>query len=186
MNDSELRAQLESYHRESFGWALACCRGDQSNAEGVLQTVYLKVLQGKARFDGKAAFKTWLFAVIRNTAADEWRRTLLRKLRLVTHEESDEQPSHDESPDDAVYRSEVQSLFREALTSLPKRQREVLQLVFYHDLSVAQAAEVMKVSVGSARTHYERGKKHLRRLMAESRVFDESGLGREENPEAVS
>jgi RNA polymerase sigma-70 factor, ECF subfamily len=48
----------------------------------VLQTVYLKVLMGKARYNGKSSFKTWLFAVIRRTAADERRRQLLRRLSL--------------------------------------------------------------------------------------------------------
>jgi RNA polymerase sigma factor (sigma-70 family) len=53
------------------------------------------------------------------------------------------------------------------LLELPTRQREVLQLVFYHELSIAEAAEVMVVSLGSARQHYERGKKRLRQQLSE-------------------
>ncbi|HLG13268.1 MAG TPA: sigma-70 family RNA polymerase sigma factor [Blastocatellia bacterium] len=185
MDDRELRAQLETCHAESYGWAMACCRRDQIDAETVLQTVYLKVLQGKARFDGRASFKTWLFAVIRNTAADERRRSVFRRFGLARVEEAATRAQREESPDETVYRSEIQLQFREALARLPGRQREVLQLVFYHDLTLSEAAAVMNVSIGSARTHYERGKKTLRRLMAESRVFDESGFGREENREAV-
>jgi RNA polymerase sigma-70 factor (ECF subfamily) len=185
MDDSELRAELERHHCESYGWALGCCSRDPVEAESVLQAVYLKVLEGKARFDGKAAFKTWLFAVIRKTAADERRKNFLRRFHLSQRELPELVAAQAESLDETIYRSEVRLAFRRALADLPKRQREVLQLVFYHDLSVAEAAGVMGVSLGSARTHYERGKKRLRQLMEAMKVCDESRAGRKNNPGTV-
>ena len=185
MNGSELRAELERLHPESYGWALACCWRDAAEAESVLQTVYLRVLQGKARFDGRAKFKTWLFSVIRRTAADRRRRFLLRRLGLAKYEIYQPADKNVDRPDDVVYRSEVQILLLGALAQLPERQRQTLQLVFYHDLSLEEAAGVMNVSIGSARTHYERGKKRLRQLMGESRIFDESGSGRKEAEGAI-
>lgn len=184
MVSAELQARLEAHHRAAYRWALGCCQRDPFEAEAVLQTVYLKVLEGKARFDGKAEFKTWLFSVIRFTAAQRRRNRLLRELLTMKYERSVQKRS--EHPDDTVYRSEIRALFEEALLTLPVRQREVLQLVCYHDLSLSEAARVMRVSVGSARTHYERGKKRIRSLLNESRVFNESALGREGNREALS
>ena len=102
------------------------------------------------------------FSVIRKTAADEHRRKMFRRLWLTKYVESTPQMPQEESPDEAIYRSEIQMMFRQALASLPRRQQEVMQLVFYHDFSLEVAAKVMRVSVGSARTHYERGKKRLR------------------------
>ncbi len=175
MNDYELRAELEKYHRESFGWALSCCGHNPAEAENVLQAMYLKALEGKARFDGRASFKTWLFAVIRMTAIDERRRRWLRGVRMEKLAECIGNTDGEESADETAYRSEIRALFRRALSELPRRQREVLQLAFYHDLSLAEAAEVMGVSLGSARTHYERGKQRLRRLMKGVEIGDESG-----------
>jgi RNA polymerase sigma factor (sigma-70 family) len=86
MEPVELRAQLEKYHCEGFGWALSCCNHNRAEAEDVLQAVYLKALEGKARFDGRAAFKTWLFAVIRKTAIDGRRRRMPRGFLLLQHE----------------------------------------------------------------------------------------------------
>src|SRR5207302_1267667 len=54
--------------------------GDRSAAEDALQASYLKILDGRARFDGRASFRTWLFAVVRNTAAELRRRAALRRL----------------------------------------------------------------------------------------------------------
>lgn len=183
MNNYELRAELEKHHRESYGWALSCCARNPAEAENVLQIVYLKALEGKARFDGQSSFKTWLFAVIRRTAIDERRRRWMRRLRLDSYEESVGRAACEESPDEAIYRSEIRALFRRALVELPRRQREVLQLVFYHDLTLAEAAEVMGVSLASTSTHYKRGKQRLRRLLEGAEINDEAG--RRKNRKAV-
>ena len=52
-----------------------------------------------------------------------------------------------------------------ALLRLSARQREVLHLVFSEDFTVEGAAVVMGIGVGSARVHYDRGKKRLRALL---------------------
>jgi len=185
METEQLRAQLEMHHASSFGWAMACCGRDRWEAEDVLQIAYWKVLEGKARFEGASSFKTWLFAVIRKTAADQRRSSLLRKLIMLRAAERDLRGPRAEHPDEAVYRAEVRKVFERALARLPRRQFEALQLVFYHDLSLKEAAAVMGVSLGSARTHYERGKKRLRRLLEESEEFYENGWRGKENPAIV-
>jgi RNA polymerase sigma factor (sigma-70 family) len=158
LDDAGLRNALEAHHVESYGWVLCCCRRRREEAENVLQLVYLKVLSGKAVFDGRSSFKTWLFAVIRKTAAYEYRMELLRRLRLrqIPKVIDTKRPGDQHG---------VEIRLKEALGKLPARQREVLQLVFYHDLSIVEAAKVMGVGVGSARTHYERGKKQMRRRL---------------------
>ncbi len=158
-DDARLRNALEAHHAESYGWALSCCRRRRDEAENVLQLVYLKVLSGKAVFHGKSSFKTWLFAVIRKTAAHEQRMELFRRLRLSPIPKTVE-GRHPGEQDGVELR------LKEALGKLPARQREVLQLVFYHDLSIVEAAQAMGVGIGSARTHYERGKRQMRRRLA--------------------
>jgi RNA polymerase sigma-70 factor (ECF subfamily) len=65
MDRAELERELERLHGASWGWALACCGRDRGAAEDVLQSAYLKVLSGRARFDGRSAFRTWMFGVVR-------------------------------------------------------------------------------------------------------------------------
>ena len=187
MNISELKAELEKLHSSSFGWALSCCRRDHGEAEEVLQTVYLKILEGKARFRGESSFRTWLFAVIHKTAAGERRKHLLRKLRLVRESQGEaDRIATAEGPDLAVERSETQTRFQRALEQLPARQRQTLHLVFYQDLSLQEAAEVMDISVGSASRHYERGKKRLRESLGQAEIGYVVKWSREKNPSVVS
>jgi len=164
MQPPDLENELEQVHTAAFGWALACCAGNRSDAEDVLQTTYLKVLDGRARFDGRSRFRTWLFGVVRHTAGEMRRRrrwAAWPPLELLGLTLRDSRPDADA----LLVRSEESRALEQALAGLPGRQREVLHLVFYQDLTIEQAAGVMGVSVGTARTHYGRGKAALRRLL---------------------
>jgi len=180
-----LRTQLAELHTVSYGWALACCGGDTQAAEEVLQTAYLKVLQGRARFDGRSTFKTWWFAVIRRTAADERRRAWLRRLKLAAFGAQQPPAVHEEAFGESLDAAERQALFAKALAALPERQREVLHLVFYQQLSIEEAAGIIGVSLGTARTHYERGKKQLRDRLEKAEAFHEPARTRQPNPAVV-
>ena len=162
VDERTLRAWLEAHHVESYGWALSCCRHRREEAENVLQIVYLKVLGRRAVFDGRSSFKTWLFSVIRRTAAGERRTELFRRLRLKEFFTRQFTPHEAPGIEDLTSSDEVHKNLRRALLKLPTRQREVLHLVFYHDLSLQEAAKVMGLGVGSARTHYERAKRQMR------------------------
>jgi len=156
----ELEQQIAALHPASFAWALACTRWNAVEAEEVLQSVYLSILEGRARFDGRSAFKTWLFAVVRNMAARARRRQWLEArapwaMLLGSHTELT----------DPVTAEERGARIRRALGTLSLRQREVLDLVFFHEMTVEQASEVMEVSIGTARTHYHRGKLRLLALL---------------------
>jgi RNA polymerase sigma factor (sigma-70 family) len=164
MTDVELRAQLEREHPEAFGWALACCRGQRDDAEEVMQSVYLSVLDGSAQFDARSSFRTWLFGVVRLTAASKRRSAWVRSL-LLDRKAYRLTPDAPRSADAQAEASSRAEQLRAALGRLASRQREVLQLVFYHEMTVEEAARVMGVSVGSARTHYARGKARMAELL---------------------
>jgi RNA polymerase sigma factor (sigma-70 family) len=165
MSPKELEVWLERLHEESFGWALSCSGGDAARAEDVLQSAYVRVISGRAVYGERSSFRTWLFGVIRRVASEENRRLRTERKRTVLLED----PSMQSIADGRARPDEFESALalRAALTQLPERQREVLHLVFYQDMSISDAAEVMEISVGSARTHYERGKARMRLILEE-------------------
>ena len=173
LTDEELEARLVELHADSYGWALNCCGHDDAEAEDVLQTTYVKVLSRRATWARRSSFRTWLFGIVRFTALERHRRerSLERRAERASHEDLDGIVGSIAPTDAAVTESfgngpvEPQRL-RDALAGLSDRQREVLHLVFYQGLTVAEAADAMDVSVGSARTHYHRGKERLRTLLA--------------------
>ena len=165
MDEHEMKSRLEALHPDAFGWALGCCRRDADAAREVLQMTYVKILDGRAQYNGHASFRTWLFAVVRNTAADHRRGSWLRTLGLDRLHLFRRAPVPSPDPESSAITSEAARLLRRALDRLPERQREVLHLVFYDGLTVDEAADVMHVSAGAARRHYQRGKERLHDLL---------------------
>ena len=163
--EDEIKPQLEALHADAFVWAVACCYGDRVEAEDVLQIAYLKIADGSAQFGGRSSFKTWLFGVVRNTAREVRRKRTARRLLLLKWNPEPSGPPA--MPDDAAEAAQAAARLRVVLEGLSERQREVLELVFYHDLTVEEAAAVMDVSVGTARTHYDRGKKAVAAKLGE-------------------
>jgi RNA polymerase sigma-70 factor (ECF subfamily) len=165
MNGDELRERLEALHAASVGWALSCCAWSRRDAEDVLQSSYLKILSGAARFEGRSSLKTFVFGVIRRTASERRRRSWLREIALARWWERRSDPGPMRDPEALAQQSECSRMLVRALRMLPDRQRDLLHLVFYQDLSVDEAAHVLGVSAGTARTHFDRGKKRLRAIL---------------------
>src|SRR5207244_1962893 len=81
MSPVDQTTELEELHAAAFGWALSCCSSDRAAAEDVLQATYLKLLDGRARFDGRSSFPPVGFGVVARTArAAARRKAALRTL----------------------------------------------------------------------------------------------------------
>lgn len=159
---TDIRSLLKEHHKESYIWTLRCCLGNKEEAKEALQESYLKVLEGRAKFKGQSEFKTWLFAVIRITVADMRRKRIIQDIKNL---ELKELLNHLTSKVNYNVQTETKNIHKQLLKSLSElspKQQQVLGLVFYHNFTIEKAATIMGISVGSARTHYERGKNNLR------------------------
>jgi len=152
-----LKHRLEGLHLESFAWALHCCYADRIAAEEVLQITYLKILEKKAKFNGKSQFKTWLFAVIRFTAIDFYQQS--KRFQQI------QKQSLSKIQQSTTQETDYSTIFNKALKQLSPQQNQLLHLVFYQNLTIQEAADIMHLQIGTARTHYKRGKIRLRKYL---------------------
>ena len=158
MNQTSLQQLLESHHREAYIWARQCCCFDSELAKDVLQLTYLKILEGKAKLNDAAKAKTWLFSIIRYTAVDELRKGGNMLPLAEDHELIDLPEEVDYTDYDAI------------IKLLPVMQQQVILMVFYQQMTIEQSAEVLQIQLGTARTHYARGKKKLKELILKSQT----------------
>lgn len=157
------REALAALHEQAYRWSLFCCGFDEDAARDTLQSVYVAILEDRARFRGNASLKTWLFAVIKRTAAHE-RQSGARRQRLLASLPATEETGADGLEAEAEQRAAQAStrrLVAECLARLPDRQRAVVELVYYHDLPVRECAAVLGISRGAAARHLHRAKQTL-------------------------
>lgn len=133
---------------------------DRNLAEEVLQNVMLSVWKAAAGFRGDSKVTTWLIAIARNHAINARRRRIPPPLPL-----NESEADHQTGPMEALMRNAERAEIHTALRQLPEEQRETLELIFYHQLTGSEAAELLGVSVGTIKSRLHRAKTALRHLL---------------------
>lgn len=136
--------------------------GNWSEAEDVVQAAFLKLYLAGPRVARREGLDAYLRRIVVRTFITERRRVRWRRERLV--EEPPELPEAGPS-------SEVRIVLWQALGSVPPRQRAVLVLRYWHDLTLEGTAAVLGCSVGTVKSQGNRGLAALRRRLGPG--FDE-------------
>jgi RNA polymerase sigma factor (sigma-70 family) len=139
--------------------------GDPELARDVVQDTFVRLGEsGPWQFVSGDPAK-WLFKVCRNRAVDVCRRT--RRLSFVDQTELEDEPSHDESPAEAVARRDDASNVMRLVADLSRRQQEVIQLRFQSDLSYREIAEILGTTESNVGVTLHAALKSLRERRAQ-------------------
>jgi RNA polymerase sigma-70 factor (ECF subfamily) len=135
---------------------------DPTTAEELISEVFLDVWRQANRFEGRSAVSTWLLAIARFKA--------LSALRRRSDEELDEDaaaaiedPSDD--PEIALQKKDKGEILRKCLTALSPDHREIIDLVYYHEKSIEEVAEVLKIPENTVKTRMFYARKKLAELL---------------------
>lgn len=132
--------------------------GDRSAAEDVTALAFERVYRSRARLDrGRGTPRAWLFAVARNAALDE-----LRRRRRNPDFDLDEDRWGDLCSGEDLEQVERRATVRDALASLPLRERELVLLKFHGQLSNSELARALGISESNAGTRLHRALTRLR------------------------
>jgi RNA polymerase sigma-70 factor, ECF subfamily len=134
----------------------------QSTAEDLISEVFLDVWRQAGRFEGRSAVSTWLLAIARFKA--------LSALRRRPDEELDEEtagaiedPSDD--PQLVLEKKDKSAIIQKCLTGLSAEHREIIDLVYYHEKSVEEVAEIVGIPQNTVKTRMFYARKKLAELL---------------------
>lgn len=136
---------------------------DNAAAEDVAQEALLRAWRQAPRWrPGRARFDTWLHTVVLNLCRDR-----LRQRRESSDDTLPERADPAPDAEAALIEQEHAAQVAAAISALPERQREAILLIHYQELSGAQAAMALNVSVEALESLLARGRRTLRRQFAE-------------------
>lgn len=148
------------HHVRVYRFVLRLLR-DQSAAEDVIGEVFLDVWRQANRFEGRSAVSTWLIAIARFKAL-----SMLRKRREDGLDdemaESIEEPSDD--PERAETKRDKGEKLRQCLAALSPEHREVIDLVYYHEKTVEEVAQIVGIPENTVKTRMFYARKKLGEL----------------------
>ena len=139
--------------------------GDQAAAEDVVQDAFVALhgrWSGLDEPDRAAAY-------LRRSVVNGARNAAARRRTVVRFLARSSEPEPAPGADQHAIRAELRDQVTGALARLPRRQREVLVLRHYLDLSESQIADALGISAGSVKTHASRGAAALRTALEEIR-----------------
>lgn len=131
---------------------------DPSLAEECTQDVMATLWHKSHLFDpNRASAATWIFTIARNRKID-----MIRRTRRPEPEELSWGPEHDPEPADAMALRQQTELLKQALTTLPAKQRELIEQAFYGDLSHREIADRTGLPLGTIKSRIRLALERLR------------------------
>jgi RNA polymerase sigma-70 factor, ECF subfamily len=152
---------LEQHIPRLRRYAYALHRSDRCRADDLVQDTLVRALSKQHLWEPGSNLQGWLFTLMHHQNVNDVRRSILRGPVSVNVEQL-----HDNfaAVNDTSASLELRDLER-AMARLPIENRQVILLVALEDLSYEEAAEVLRIPVGTVRSRLSRGRTALRRLM---------------------
>lgn len=135
---------------------------NETVAEDLVSEVFLDAWRQADRFEARSQVSTWLLAIARNKA--------ISAIRRRHHAELDEEalalvedPS--DNPEESLEKNERSSLLRRCLEQLSPAHHEIIDLVYYHEKSVEEAAIITGIPPGTVKTRMYYARQQLAALV---------------------
>ncbi len=137
--------------------------GSLTEAEDLTLEVFVRLHRAGQRFDGRAAFSTYLFQIARNLLLNELRRRRRKPADPLPPEAFDFMQAP--PPEDHRHLAELEESFQRALAELPEAQRTVLLLVHQQHLEIPETATLLGVTPNALRVQLHRARTRLKEIL---------------------
>jgi RNA polymerase sigma-70 factor (ECF subfamily) len=141
--------------------------GDEALAEDLVNEVFVEVWRSADRFEGNSQVSTWVMAIARFKTLTSLRR---RKDDALDDVEAAAIPDTADNPETAMQKKDRVAILRECMSHLSHNDREIIDLVYYHEKSIVEAAEIVGVPKNTAKTRMFHARKRMSVLLQQAGI----------------
>ena len=149
------------HHVRVYRFVLRLVR-NEATAEDLISEVFLDIWRQAGKFEGRSAVSTWMLGIARFKALSALRKRPEDELDDEAAEASEEQS---DDPETALAKKDKGTVLRQCLTKLSAEHREIVDLVYYHEKSVEEVAEIVGIPEATVKTRMFYARKKLSELL---------------------
>ena len=155
---------LMETHQERLYWQVRRLLNDHEDANDVLQNALVKVFRNIGQFEGKSGLYTWLYRIVTNEAITFLNQ---RKRRSSTSiDDANINLANRLQADSFFDGDEAQIRLKQALETLPDRQKEVFNLRYYEEMGYEEMSQLLNTSVGALKASFHHAVKKVEQFFA--------------------
>jgi len=161
-----LRALLACHQVRVFRYILRLVR-NAAVAEELTNEVFLEVWRSAGSYAGASSAATWMLSIAHHRAVSS-----LRKRREETWDEdaAAELPDTGDNPEMVAQKADKGAIMRRCLDALSPEHKSIIDLVYYHDMSIREAREVLQIPENTVKSRMYHARKRLSELLKEAGI----------------
>ena len=164
--ETAVRSLYVRHNLRIYRFVLRLVRND-AIAEEIVNEVFLDIWRQAQNFTGGSAVSTWIFAIARNKAISVIRK---RTESALDDQMTDHLMDTDDTPEVTAQKADKGDVIRGCINGLSDEHREVIDLVYYHEKSVREVAEIINIPESTVKTRMFYARKQLSELLKEAGI----------------
>lgn len=163
-NKEALEPIVEYYKKRAYGIALGLVRNPEDAME-MSQLAFIKAYRSISNFDNQRAFFPWFYQIIRNTCLNFLEKK--KRLREEALEDLQEEQTQTifalaRNPEEDYRSAELRILLAEAIRALKPKEREILLMQHFYQMSYAEIADTLEIPIGTVMSRLYQARNALR------------------------
>ena len=165
-DQTALRTLYTRHQVRTYRFILRLVRSE-AIAEELTNEVFMEVWRNAKKYEGRSAPSTWILSIAHNRAVSTLRK---RREENWNEDDANEIADDDDDPEVTAQKSDKGALLRQCLAELSDDHREIIDLVYYHEKSIAEVSEIVGIPPATVKTRMFYARKRLSEIMKDAGV----------------